>query len=175
MPIHEHTHRHTIFRKKRNTCLTKHIGQQFRMSSPFQIRPLLSHHGPFYLHRISLITAWKSNIHYNVWHEITYSFPGLNSKSVEVWGWMRNFNSHLTVRLIICLYCGLRLIHFSERCPCHLSLYIGHTIGLLYWDWISIVRMRWLFQTHNTNRFFALNNCCFENNCCPSPRCDNHS
>ena len=44
--------------------------------------------GPFYLHGLTLISAWVSDtIHYKVWDEITYLFPNFNGCTVEVWEW----------------------------------------------------------------------------------------
>ena len=41
--------------------------------------------------------AWISNyIHYNVWCEITYTFPNFNSATVEVCEWISNFIPHFT-------------------------------------------------------------------------------
>ena len=40
---------------------------------------------PFYLHGLTLISAWISNyIHYNIWDEITYPFLNFNRATVEV-------------------------------------------------------------------------------------------
>ena len=31
--------------------------------------------------------------HYQVWDEITYTFPNFNGPTVEVWEWINNFNT----------------------------------------------------------------------------------
>ena len=41
--------------------------------------------GPFYLHGLTFIPAWKSNyIHYDVSDEITYPFLNFNGATIEV-------------------------------------------------------------------------------------------
>ena len=41
------------------------------------------------------IPAWISNhMPCEVWDEITYPFPNINSFTVEVWKWMNNFIAH---------------------------------------------------------------------------------
>ena len=42
--------------------------------------------GPINYNGLILITIWVNNYtHYNVWYEITYSFPSFNGAAVEVW------------------------------------------------------------------------------------------
>ena len=53
---------------------------------------------PFYWHGIALIPTWTSNfVHYLVWYEITYPFLNFNGGPVEVWEWISNFFTHLSM------------------------------------------------------------------------------
>ena len=57
--------------------------------------------GPFYEHGLSLIKAQISNYnHYNVWDEITFTFPNFNGETVEVWELISNIVPHCTGRVI---------------------------------------------------------------------------
>ena len=55
---------------------------------------------PFY-YGLTLISARiSSNMHYKMRDEITYPFPNFNDCTVEVWEWISNFVSHLTVHVV---------------------------------------------------------------------------
>ena len=144
------------------------------MLPPFQIPPLDSYQGLFYLHQLTLILTWISNfMFYKVWDEITYSFLNFNSETVDMWEWISNFTPKLKVCVITFPCCGFKLIHFSERDPCHLSLYwIYNKPFILRLNFGLLTRL--LLQTHNSNLFFLLVKCYFEKNY-PSWSCGNHS
>ena len=47
------------------------------------------------------MTARLSNyIHYEMWDDITYPFPNVNDRTVEVWDWKSDFIPHFTGRVI---------------------------------------------------------------------------
>ena len=64
--------------------------------------PILNPTHPFTNLLLSLIPAWiRIHIHRKVWHEITYPFPNVNGCTVEVWEWMIDLISDLTMHVNI--------------------------------------------------------------------------
>ena len=50
---------------------------------------------------LTLIPAWVSYyIHYQVYDEITYTFPNFIGTAIEVWEWIINFIPHFTGHMI---------------------------------------------------------------------------
>ena len=48
--------------------------------------------GTILLNGLTLISAWISNhMPWELWDNITHSFPNFNGCTVEVWEWIRNF------------------------------------------------------------------------------------
>ena len=63
--------------------------------------------GRFYWHGLTLIPAWISSyIHYEVWDEITYSFPNFNGEAAEDWEWISNIIPHIFGHGITYQCCG---------------------------------------------------------------------
>ena len=61
--------------------------------------------GPFYKHGFTSIPVWISNyFHEKAWSKINCPFPNCIGASVNVWGWISNFLSHLTRQVISYLY-----------------------------------------------------------------------
>ena len=54
-------------------------------------------------------------IHYNVWDEITYSFPNFNGATVEVWEWMSNVIPHFIWVCDFISMLGFKLIHVDKK------------------------------------------------------------
>ena len=56
---------------------------------------------PLYQHGLTLILAWINNYTPNkMWDEIAYPFLNLSSAAAEVWEWISNLISWLTVHVI---------------------------------------------------------------------------
>ena len=72
---------------------------------------------PFYLHGLTLISAWLSNyIHYKVWGEITYPFLNFNGAIVEVQEQVSNFIHTLQACNYLSML-GLKLNHINKIRP----------------------------------------------------------
>ena len=57
--------------------------------------------GPIYWHGLTLISTCISNhMLSKVWDEITYSFSNFNGATVEVWEWISNLISDITVHVV---------------------------------------------------------------------------
>ena len=58
--------------------------------------------GPLYQYGgLTLIPAWVSYyIQYQVYDEITYTFPNFIGTTIEVWEWIINFIPHFTGHMI---------------------------------------------------------------------------
>ena len=66
------------------------------------IQLTLADWAPFYLHGLTLISAWMSNhTHYNVWDAITYPFLNFNGATVEVYKWISNCIPHFSGHVIM--------------------------------------------------------------------------
>ena len=71
--------------------------------------------GPFYLHGLTLISAWISNyIHYKLWDEITYPLLNFNGTSLGMNKW---FHPTFYWACDYLSMLGLKLNHISKRGP----------------------------------------------------------